>query len=62
MRYTEAQMKWLLSRGLAWAEGPLDEWEWNQPLYTKRGAFLWLPVYISSKTGMPEGGYYEQIW
>lgn len=55
-RVTEAQMKWMFSKGYAWyAPG---EGEWRNPIYTSKDEYYWIPTHIN-RHGEEVGGYYE---
>ena len=57
--YNESQMSWMLRKGFAWVEGQLSEWDWHQPIYTREGAYAWMPPYVDG--GKVVGGVYERV-
>lgn len=59
MEYTESQMSWMIRKGYAWAEMPISEWDWKQPLYTRKGMFLWEPPHIGKDGKVVEGRYIQ---
>jgi hypothetical protein len=56
--YTASQMNWMLTKGYAWGEKPIEELDHRDPIYTRHGQYLWTVPYID-RDGKVAGGRYD---